>query len=156
MKSFNSPSVHVSVDGMARCEAQVNSAECSIVKETDFNMEEDWNNSKRDSEYGNRPRRRDRNSNGYESRADDSSINLRVTVVADNGNMCVFHKIMANGEAKPTGIPANRIATIGVSQMNGSTLVITSEGTVCIQETFEEAMKIYSAARPIVLSASDN
>ena len=156
MKSFNSQSVQFSVDGMASGEAQVNSAECSIVKETDFNMEEDWNNSKRDSEHGNRPYKRERNGSGYKTRMDDSAINLRVTVVADNGNMCVFHKIMANGEAEPTGIPANRIATIGVSQMNGSTLVITSEGTVCIQESFEEAMKIYAAARPIVLPASDN
>lgn len=116
----------------------------------DFDMEDEWQNSRRDAEYGNGGyrggRRRERHGGG-----DDSAINLRVTVVADNGNLCVFHKVMASGDPEPVGIPVNRICTISVSQTNGSTLVITSEGTVCVKETFEEAMEIYAAARPMYL-----
>ena len=117
-------------------------------------MDEDWQNSRRDAEYGNGGyrggRRRERHGGG-----DDSAINLRVTVVADNGNLCVFHKVMASGDPEPVGIPVNRICTISVSQTNGSTLVITSEGTVCVKESFEEAMEIYAAARPMYLPSEE-
>ena len=121
-------------------------------------MEEDWRNARRDFDtadvneggYGTQRRGGSRRDGG----GDDAAINLRVTVVADNGNMCVFHKVMAKGGAEPTGIPANRIVTICMSQKDGSTLVITSEGTVCVQETFDEAMRIYAAARPIVFPPS--
>lgn len=112
-------------------------------------MEEEWQNSRREFDPA------DGNDGGFGgqrregSRRDDAAINLRVTVVADNGNMCMFHKIMAKGRSEPTGIPANRIVTIGVSQKDGSTLIITSEGTVCVHETFDEAMQIYAAARPL-------
>ena len=84
-------------------------------------------------------------------RHDDAAISLRVTVVADNGNLCVFHKIMADGSVKPVGVPVNRISTINLSQTDGKTLIITSDGTVCVSETFEEAMAVYAAARPIAL-----
>lgn len=112
-------------------------------------MEEEWPNQSREYDYeNNKPRGRRRDTHRHDrDGGNDSAINLRVTVVADNGNLCMFHKIMADGGSKPCGIPANRISTINISQTDGSTLIITSEGTVAVTETFDEAAKIYAAAR---------
>lgn len=119
----------------------------------DMANDEVWNNSWRDQEggYGGPAGFSHRRGRRHDRDGGDTSLNLRVTVVADNGNLCVFHKVMADGDAKPVGIPVNRISTISVSQTDSSTLIITSEGTVCVSESFEDAMRIYAAARPMVV-----
>ena len=122
--------------------------------------DEEWKNSARDDSAGGYDgdyspyQRRDGYGGGRRGggkRHEDTTVNLRVTVVADNGNLCVFHKPMSDGATKPVAIPSNRITTIDISQDDGKTLIKTSDGIVAVQESFEEAAEIYAASRPILV-----
>lgn len=63
-------------------------------------------------------------------------------------SLVVFNQKFKKGESsrfdQRISIDADRITKISISKVDGSTLVLTKDGVIPIQETFEEANKIWA------------